>query len=190
MLEGLQDHEQKEAWAVVQALDAASLVLSDFDAWLKAERFEIHHVGKYFTHKGTSGYVQVEFAMLGGESVVVWCGYIPYSDTTKTYALVKEGVSASGKSLSQKELDLLKSHRYKQVEYTVTATIGEETGQQVEPHINLRDDLELDEELDIPEIVAKLEDEFDCIIPDEDAKRFRTVEDLIAFIREEKGLSP
>lgn len=189
MPEGLRNNEQKEAWGVVQALDSANFVLSRFDQWLKAEAFQVHDAGKYFTYKGTYGYVQIESAVLGGESKVVLCTYISNTDTGKAYALVTEGVSTSGKSLSHKDLELLKLHRYKQVEHIVTSTIGEETGQRAEPQMKLRDDLGLDEELDIPEIVMKLEDEFDCIISDEDAKRFETVEDMISFIRKAKGIS-
>lgn len=71
---------------------------------------------------------------------------------------------------------------------SVTNTIEEEIGQRAEPQMKLRDDLVLDE-LDIPGIVIKLEDEFNCIISDEEAERFETVEDMISFIRKAKGIS-
>lgn len=189
MPEGLQNNEQKEAWDVVKALDTADFAFPDLEQWLKANGFQVHDVGKYFTYKGTYGYVQIEIAVLEGTSTVVQCTYIPHSDTAKAYAIVTEGVSASGKSLSDKSLELLKLHRYNQVEHIVTAIIGEQTGQRAEPQMKLRDDLGLDEELDIPEIVMKLEDEFNCIISDEDAKSFKTVEDVISFIRKAKGIS-
>jgi len=189
MPKGLRNNEQKEAGDVVQGLDSADFMLSDFYQWLKANGFQAHDVGKYLTYKGTYGYLQIEFAMLEGKSKVVRCAYVPYTDRAKALALVTEGVSASGKSLSNKDLGLLKLHRYNQVEHIVTATITEEIGQRAEPHMKLRDDLGLDEELDIPEIVMKLEDEFDCIISNEDAKHFETVEDVISFIRKAKGIS-
>lgn len=116
MLEGLRNNERKEAWAVVQALDSANFVFSHFDQWLKVNSFQEQPVGKYFTYKGTYGYVQAESTTLGSEIKVVLCAYIPFTDTHKAYFLITEGVSTSGKSLSNKELELLKLYRYKQVE--------------------------------------------------------------------------
>lgn len=188
MLEGLNNNEQQEAWDVVQALDSANFDLSSFEQWRKAKAFQVDDVGRYFTYKGTYGYVQIEIAVLDGKSRVVLCTYTPYTNTRKKYGLVIEGVSTSGKSLSQKDLDLLKLHRYKQVENLVTAAFAEDTGQRVEPQMKLRDDLGLDED-DIPVITMQLEDEFDCLINDEDIERFETVEDVISFIRKAKGIS-
>lgn len=190
MLEGLRDNERKEARDIVQALDSAGFVLSGFDKWRRAEGFQSHDVtGMYYTFKGIYGYFQIESAILEGRNMVVRCDYIPYTDTDKAYALETEGVSASGKSLSKKDLELLKAYRYKLIEYLVTAAIEELTGQRAEPNMKLRDDLGLEEDLDIPEITMILEDKYDCIISDEDAKHFETVADVISFIRKAEGMS-
>jgi len=51
----------------------------------------------------------------------------------------------------------------------------------VTPQTRLKEDLESDD-LDTVELVMKLEDAFDIMIPDEDAEKFRTVDDLIQSV--------
>ena len=53
----------------------------------------------------------------------------------------------------------------------------------VAPDTELMDDLGL-ESLDIVELVMAVEDEFDIEIPDEDADRMVTIEDVIDYVRE------
>ena len=50
---------------------------------------------------------------------------------------------------------------------------------------NLMKDLEADS-LDAVEIIMAIEDEFDIEIPDEDAEKFQTVEDLVKYVEENK----
>lgn len=208
MAKGLSDNENKEALDVVKGLDSVNFVLSRFDQWLRANAFEPHDIrGGIITFKGSYGYVQFEYAYdLGGEDKVVNCWYIAFTNIggerkvvshwyissaniSEIYPLVKEGISISGKSFSKKDLKLLMQYRYEAVEHTVKFIIEDQIGQRPELHMKLRDDLELDEELDLFEIIGQLEDEFDCTIYDEDVKSFETVEDVISFIRKAKGIS-
>ena len=46
---------------------------------------------------------------------------------------------------------------------------------------NLSKDLWADS-LDVVEILMSMEDEFDCEIPDEDAKNFKTIGDLVRYM--------
>ena len=48
---------------------------------------------------------------------------------------------------------------------------------------NLVEDLDMDS-LDAVEVVMALEDAFDIVIPDEDAEKFRTVADIVAYIEQ------
>jgi len=56
----------------------------------------------------------------------------------------------------------------------------------VTPGANFIDDLGVDS-LDVVELVMALEDEFGVEIPDEDAERFKTVQDAIGYIETAKG---
>ena len=48
---------------------------------------------------------------------------------------------------------------------------------------NLQEDLNMDS-LDAVEVVMALEDAFDVTIPDEDAEKFRTIGDIVAYIEQ------
>ena len=48
---------------------------------------------------------------------------------------------------------------------------------------NLEEDLNMDS-LDAVEVVMALEDAFDITIPDEDAEKFRTIGDIVAYIEQ------
>ena len=48
---------------------------------------------------------------------------------------------------------------------------------------NLEEDLNMDS-LDAVEVVMALEDAFDVTIPDEDAEKFRTIGDIVAYIEQ------
>ena len=57
----------------------------------------------------------------------------------------------------------------------------------VKPEASFIDDLGADS-LDIVELVMAMEEEFDVEIPDEDAEKLKTVNDVIAYLKE-KGKS-
>ncbi|UCC78717.1 MAG: acyl carrier protein [Candidatus Zixiibacteriota bacterium] len=187
MSNGMNNNEQKEAEKVSDALDSFDFNFSEFEPWLKNNGFTVHDVGRFFSFKGGYGYIQLEFVIIGGKSTVVNCSYIPYSNTSRGYGLVVEGVSSSGKSLSGTSMKLLKKLRYDLVGTIIVNVIVEETGLEVEPTNSLDDELELDE-LDVQEIILRVEDEFDIIIPDEEMEGFGTVDDIITFVRKTKGM--
>ena len=188
MPEELNENENKEAWKVVQGLDSMDFMFKGFDEWPKANGFQLDEFGDPICYRGTYGLVQFEWIIFGGESRVVKCNYFSLSDKSRAYALETEGVSASGKSFSNRDLELLKQARYKQVEVIVKDAFEEQGFNPVEPQMSIRDDLDLGED-DIQEIIMKLEDEFNCSIPDEEIKRFKIIADVVSFIRKEKGMS-
>lgn len=54
-------------------------------------------------------------------------------------------------------------------------------GASIRPDTNLMKDLEADS-LDAVEIIMALEEEYDIEIPDEEAERFQTVEDIVKYV--------
>ncbi len=54
-------------------------------------------------------------------------------------------------------------------------------GASINPDTNLMKDLEADS-LDAVEIIMALEEEYDIEIPDEEAERFQTVEDIVKYV--------
>lgn len=54
-------------------------------------------------------------------------------------------------------------------------------GASIKPDTNLMKDLEADS-LDAVEIIMTLEEEYDIEIPDEEAERFQTVEDIVKYV--------
>lgn len=54
-------------------------------------------------------------------------------------------------------------------------------GASIKPDTNLQKDLEADS-LDAVEIIMALEEEYDIEIPDEEAERFQTVEDIVKYV--------
>ncbi len=70
----------------------------------------------------------------------------------------------------------------------VTKIIEEQLGvdpERVKPEASFIDDLGADS-LDIVELVMAMEEEFDLEIPDEDAEKLRTVNDVVKYL-ESKG---
>ena len=66
----------------------------------------------------------------------------------------------------------------------IKAIIAEQLGvdeSEVKPETHLMKDLEADS-LDAVEIIMAIEDEFDIEVPDEDAEKFQTVNDLISYV--------
>jgi acyl carrier protein len=185
----LNSNEQTEAWQVVEALDSLDFSFKEFDEWRKNNQFQVQDIGKYFTLKGIYGYVQFEYSNFNNNNIIVNCFYVPLSDVTKAFSLVKEGKSASGKTLPVDMLNQLKVNRYNQVETVVIHMIYDLIGENVKPYMTLRGDLAMDEEIDIPELCMKIEDEFDILIQDEKIQSFSTVADLISYIQFAKGMS-
>ena len=58
--------------------------------------------------------------------------------------------------------------------------VGED---EVTPQASVAEDLGADS-LDIVELIMALEEEFEIEIPDEDAEKFRTVQDAVSYIEE------
>lgn len=54
-------------------------------------------------------------------------------------------------------------------------------GASIKPDTNLMKDLEADS-LDAVEIIMALEEEYDIEIPDEEAERFQSVEDIVKYV--------
>ena len=66
----------------------------------------------------------------------------------------------------------------------IKAIIAEQLGVdeiEVKPETHLMKDLEADS-LDAVEIIMAIEDEFDIEVPDEDAEKFQTVNDIISYV--------
>ena len=51
----------------------------------------------------------------------------------------------------------------------------------IQPETNLMKDLEADS-LDAVEIIMAIEDEYDIEIPDEDAEKFQTINDIVNYV--------
>ena len=67
---------------------------------------------------------------------------------------------------------------------TITGIIAEQLGvdeEEVKLETNLAKDLEADS-LDAVEIIMAIEDEFDIEVPDEDAEKFATVNDIVSYV--------
>jgi len=72
------------------------------------------------------------------------------------------------------------------LEDRVSAIIIEQLGvtkEELAPKASFIDDLGADS-LDIVELVMAMEEEFDIEIPDEDAERIQTIEDVIRYVKE------
>ena len=66
----------------------------------------------------------------------------------------------------------------------IKAIIAEQLGvdeSEVKPETHLMKDLEADS-MDAVEIIMAIEDEFDIEVPDEDAEKFQTVNDIISYV--------
>lgn len=71
------------------------------------------------------------------------------------------------------------------IQTQVTKIIEEQLGvdpDRVKPEASFIDDLGADS-LDIVELVMAMEEEFDLEIPDEDAEKLRTVQDVLSYIQ-------
>ena len=55
----------------------------------------------------------------------------------------------------------------------------------IQPTNNIIDDLKADS-LDVVEIVMTLEEKFDLSIPDEEAEKMKTIQDLIDYVKSKK----
>ena len=72
-----------------------------------------------------------------------------------------------------------------QVEQKVLKIVAEQMGvkqDELKLTTRMREDLKADD-LDDVELVMEIEDEFNLSIPDEDAEKFKTVGDVVAYIR-------
>jgi len=72
------------------------------------------------------------------------------------------------------------------LEDRVSAIIVEQLGvtkEELAPGASFIDDLGADS-LDIVELVMAMEEEFDIEIPDDDAERIQTIEDVISYVKE------
>ena len=66
----------------------------------------------------------------------------------------------------------------------IKGIIAEQLGvdeEEVKLETNLAKDLEADS-LDVVEIIMAIEDEFDIEVPDEDAEKFATVNDIVSYV--------
>ena len=70
----------------------------------------------------------------------------------------------------------------KRVEAIIVEQLGV-TPEEVVPEASFIDDLGADS-LDIVELVMAMEEEFDIEIPDDDAERIQTIEDVISYVKE------
>jgi acyl carrier protein len=71
----------------------------------------------------------------------------------------------------------------------VRSIVAEQLGSAVDdvtPKASLIEDLGADS-LDIVELVMALEEEYEMEIPDEEAEKIQTVEDIVTFIKNKKG---
>jgi acyl carrier protein len=71
------------------------------------------------------------------------------------------------------------------LEDRVSAIIVEQLGvtkEELAPKANFIEDLSADS-LDIVELVMAMEEEFDIEIPDDDAEKIQTIEDVIAYVK-------
>lgn len=63
----------------------------------------------------------------------------------------------------------------------VADQLGYDRREDVQPASHLYDDLGLDS-LDLVEVVLAFEDEFEVVIEEDDAEKFRTVQDIIDYL--------
>ncbi len=71
----------------------------------------------------------------------------------------------------------------------ITAVVCEQlnvASEQVTPDASFIDDLGADS-LDLVELIMALEEEYDIEIPDEDAEKLRTVQDVVAYVKEKQA---
>ncbi len=64
--------------------------------------------------------------------------------------------------------------------------LGVEEASKVQPSAHIANDLGADS-LDVVELVMGLEEKFDIEIPDEDAEKIQTVQDIIEYIKQKVG---
>ena len=75
------------------------------------------------------------------------------------------------------------------IEDKVSSIIAEQLSvesEKVIPAASFIDDLGADS-LDIVELIMRMEEEFDISIPDEDAEKIKTVEDVVGYIKKTQG---
>ncbi len=75
------------------------------------------------------------------------------------------------------------------VEQRVKEIIADQLGvdiEQIKPESKFVDDLGADS-LDVVELIMAFEEEFDVEIPDEDAEKIATVQDVLDYIEQKKG---
>ncbi len=75
------------------------------------------------------------------------------------------------------------------VEQRVKEIIADQLGvdiEQIKPESKFVDDLGADS-LDVVELIMAFEEEFDVEIPDEDAEKIATVQDVLDYIAQKKG---
>ena len=72
------------------------------------------------------------------------------------------------------------------VKNVIVDTLGIQP-EKVTPEARLVDDLDADD-LDLIELTMALEEKFNIEVPDEDAKKFLTVDQVVKYIQEKTGL--
>ncbi|NLM03633.1 MAG: acyl carrier protein [Clostridiales bacterium] len=74
---------------------------------------------------------------------------------------------------------------FEKVQELIAEQLGVDDVDSITPNSTLTDDLDADS-LDAVEIIMAIEDEFDIEIPDEDAETFKSVQDIVDYIEENK----
>ena len=96
--------EGVEAWDALEELEGGNFRFAAFTKQLERKGFRLAGVGQFFTFEGRYGSLQIEQALLGGDPKIIACSYIPSGDPGRAYALVTEGISTTGRSLSGEDL--------------------------------------------------------------------------------------
>lgn len=192
--------ESAEARTILQAVEAVGFDAKKFVSWLDEYGAQSAGIDKgTFFYRVMAGHVGLFFKSVGGVSRVINLGYTPQSDMKTVDTLVGRGRSASGKSLSPRDLvEVDKDYSFEAIPQRViisSAMAVEPTPWAVEdvtPATRIVDDLldgdddEFEREYLLRKIFEELEHWFTFDLPDlaEQVDEFDTVQDIITYVQQ------
>jgi hypothetical protein len=188
--------EENERREILRAIDAAEFRFGEFNRWLYGMGFLQEDTERgWWWYATRHGHLTFTLKDLGGVVRVTFCSYIPQS-TNEALPIVTGGRSASGKSLSEAELEAIQSDfSFEAIPGRVLWTCAMETRRAPEDvtaetsiveDLLYGDDDEFEREFLLGRIFDELEFWFEFERPDlfEQSGRFRTVQDIITYVEE------
>jgi acyl carrier protein len=171
---------------IVRALDSMNFDAKLFTDWLRAKSFEMLDPYRgVWSYKGRHGVVSFVMRALGGPTRVEVCNYTPTG--AKAINLVSGGRSRSGKTFPPAEIEFLRREAAAEVAkpleqkvMEIIADAAEVPRGEVTSEMSLEDDLWA---LEVEDLAIELEAAFDCKIPSEDAEQFKTVGDVVSYMK-------